>query len=124
MTNNPSGFDIDKIARNIINEAKIDGFNFNHSTGHGVGISVHEYPPSISPSELAKTPLKDGQVFTIEPGMYNPDFGGVRLENTVYFKNGKIQSFSKMSFEEKLIDKTLLNEQELKWLEQWQAEAI
>ena len=123
INKNINGFEIDKIARDIINNSKLDGFNFNHSTGHGVGISVHEFPPSISPSDLAKSPLIEGQVFTIEPGAYNPDFGGVRLENTVYFKNGKIHSFSKMKFEEKLIDKNLLNEQELKWLENWQAEA-
>lgn len=123
VIDNLFGFDIDKIARDTISEAVLDGFNFNHSTGHGVGISVHEFPPSISPSELAKTPILDGQVFTIEPGAYNPDFGGVRLENTVYFKNGKIQSFSKMRFEEKLIDRNLLNERELQWLDSWQAEA-
>lgn len=118
-----NGFDIDKTARNIINSANLKGFNFNHSTGHGVGISVHEFPPSISPSELAKTKLLDGQVFTIEPGAYNPDFGGVRLENTVYYTNKKIQSLSKMRFEEKLIDRSILNEKELKWLDKWQAEA-
>ena len=119
-----SGFDLDSIARNIIKNANLDGFNFNHSTGHGVGISVHEFPPSISPSELGKLKLQDGMVFTIEPGAYNPDFGGVRLENTVYFKNNQIKSFSKMRFEEKLIDYSLLNEQEKNWLKQWQSEAI
>ena len=118
-----SGFDIDKIARDIINDANLNGFSFNHSTGHGVGISVHEFPPSISPSELAKVPLIDGQIFTIEPGAYNPNFGGVRLENTVYFKNNEIKSFSKMKFEEKLIDRSLLDEKEIKWLDEWQAEA-
>ena len=58
-------------------------------------------------------------VFTIEPGMYNPDFGGVRLENTVYFKDGKIKSFSKMKFEEKLIDYNLLSENEKTLLKEW-----
>lgn len=123
ITQNLSGFDIDKIARDIINDANLNGFSFNHSTGHGVGISVHEFPPSISPSELAKVPLIDGQIFTIEPGAYNPNFGGVRLENTVYFKNNEIKSFSKMKFEEKLIDRSLLDEKEIKWLDEWQAEA-
>ncbi len=123
ITENLSGFDIDKIARDTISDAKLEGFSFNHSTGHGVGISVHEFPPSISPSELAKDKLLDGQVFTIEPGAYNADLGGVRLENTVYYMNGKIQSFSKMRFEEKLIDRNLLNERELEWLDSWQAEA-
>lgn len=118
------GYDIDKIARNVISEANLDGYNFNHSTGHGVGIGVHEFPPSISPSELAKTPLKNGMVFTIEPGAYNPDFGGVRLENTVYFKDNKITSFSKVRFEEKLINYSMLNEQEKTWLKDWQENAL
>lgn len=119
-----SGFELDAVARNAITEAHLAGYNFNHATGHGVGISVHEFPPSISPSELAKTPLKDGMVFTIEPGAYNPDFGGVRLENTVYLKNGKITSFSKVRFEEKLINYELLNEQEKIWLKDWQENAL
>lgn len=117
---NISGFDIDKKAREIIADCNLEYFNFNHATGHGVGISVHEFPPSISPSELAKTPLQNGMVFTIEPGLYNPEFGGVRLENTVYFQNNQIQSFSKMKFEEHLIDYSLLNEHEKAWLQQWQ----
>ena len=124
ITKNTRGFDIDKIARDIINNAKLPNFNFNHATGHGVGISVHEFPPSISPTELAKNKLKDSMVFTIEPGAYNPDFGGVRLENTVYLKNNKINSFSKIKFEEKLIDRTLLNEEEKQWLDKWQKEAL
>ena len=124
FTENLTGFDLDKKARDIISANLPDSYNFNHSTGHGVGISVHEFPPSISPSETVKTPLKNGMVFTIEPGAYNPDFGGVRLENTVCIENNKIVSLSKMHFEEKLIDRSLLSKQELKWLEEWQKEAI
>ena len=63
-------------------------------------------------------------VFTIEPGAYNPDFGGVRLENTVFLKDGHINSFSKVKFEEKLINYDLLNEQEKEWLNLWQSEAL
>ena len=62
--------------------------------------------------------------FTIEPGAYNPSFGGVRLENTVYLQNGEIKSFSKVRFEEKLIDYSLLNEQEKIWLKEWQENAL
>ena len=124
ITKGVTGFDIDKKARDIINSSNLVGFSFNHSTGHGVGISVHEFPPSVSPSELGKTELKDGMVFTIEPGAYNPDFGGVRLENTVFLKDGHINSFSKVKFEEKLINYDLLNEQEKEWLNLWQSEAL
>jgi Xaa-Pro aminopeptidase len=52
---------------------------FIHSTGHGVGLDVHE-APSIS---ILPTPLKKGNVITIEPGLYYPDVGGVRMEDTV-----------------------------------------
>ena len=121
---NLNGFKIDEIARNVIKSSNLDNYNFNHATGHGVGISVHEYPQSISPSQLAKEPLKDGMTFTIEPGAYNPSFGGVRLENTVYLQNGEIKSFSKVRFEEKLIDYSLLNEQEKIWLKEWQENAL
>ena len=63
-------------------------------------------------------------VFTIEPGLYKSGFGGVRLENTVYLtkKDGDfvIQSLSKMKFEPKCIDESLLNAQEKIWLKNWQ----
>ncbi len=52
---------------------------FIHSTGHGVGLDVHE-APSIS---LQKVRLKKGHVITIEPGLYYPEVGGVRMEDTV-----------------------------------------
>lgn len=55
------------------------GLDFAHGTGHGVGINVHEFPPRIGPSSL--TPLLEGQVFSIEPGLYFENLGGVRIEN-------------------------------------------
>jgi len=56
-----------------------EGCGFTHSTGHGVGLEVHERP---SLGE-AGGPLKSGQVVTVEPGLYYPDIGGVRLEDLV-----------------------------------------
>lgn len=56
-----------------------EGLNFNHGTGHGVGINVHEYPPRIGPN--AASTLEEGFVFSIEPGVYLPAFGGIRIEN-------------------------------------------
>lgn len=56
-----------------------EGLDFAHGTGHGVGINVHEFPPSVRPG--AVTPLEPGQIFSIEPGLYMPKFGGVRIEN-------------------------------------------
>lgn len=52
---------------------------FFHGTGHGVGLDIHE-APSISRSDVV---LKPGHVITVEPGLYDPDIGGVRIEDTV-----------------------------------------
>ena len=70
---------VDNIARTYIDE---NGFKskFGHSLGHGAGLAVHEYP-RISPHY--DQPLEAGMVFTIEPGIYISDWGGVRLENMV-----------------------------------------
>lgn len=119
-------YDIDKHARDIIGKGLGQKYPFSHSTGHGVGINVHEIPPRVSNTDISKKDLIENTVFSIEPGAYNIKFGGVRLENTVFLTkvNGKIkpQSLSKYKFEEKLVDKSLLNSLELSWYEQWQEE--
>jgi Xaa-Pro aminopeptidase len=53
---------------------------FVHSTGHGVGLDVHERP-SLSPRSRER--LEEGMVVTVEPGVYLPGIGGIRLEDTV-----------------------------------------
>ncbi len=70
---------IDQAAREYIAEQGFGDF-FGHGTGHGLGLEVHEFP-SISPrsEEVAEA----GMVVTIEPGIYIPDLGGVRIEDTV-----------------------------------------
>ena len=115
-----TGFDIDAKARKIFDENKIDGFVFNHGLGHGIGVSVHEYPPNLSCNELAKVNIEENMCFTIEPGLYNKDFFGVRLENSCYCKGGKINSFVHMNYEKKLIDYALLSEQEKQWLKDFE----
>ena len=115
------GFDIDYIARDFLKNNSPEGFVFNHGLGHGVGINVHEGPPALNPSSpFAFFELEDNMCFTIEPGLYREGFFGVRLENSCYFKNGKIHSFSNMCYEDKLIDYSILTSQEKEWLKQFE----
>ncbi len=72
---------IDAISRDHIADKGFKAF-FGHSLGHGVGLAVHE-SPSISPVAEKDIPLCENMVFTVEPGIYLPDWGGVRLENMV-----------------------------------------
>lgn len=116
---NTSGFDIDKSARTFLAENSVDGFVFNHGLGHGIGINVHEAPPNLSPGEIAKTPLKENMCFTIEPGLYNEKHFGIRLENSCYLKDGKINSFVHVPYEDKLIDYSMLSNEERKWLDEF-----
>jgi Xaa-Pro aminopeptidase len=68
---------VDEMARSVINKGGY-GEYFNHSLGHGVGLATHE-APSLSPA--MPSTLLPGMVVTIEPGIYLPGWGGVRLEN-------------------------------------------
>lgn len=126
ITPSTTGFIIDKTARDLLNKEKIEEFEFSHSLGHGIGISVHEAPPSLAFSPLAKKVLKPNMCFTIEPGLYNPNKFGVRLENSCYLskENGelKIKSFSDMCFEEKLIDYSMLTAKEKEQLKTFKVE--
>lgn len=118
--NPENGYEIDNLAREIFEKNNIDGFVFNHGLGHGIGVSVHEYPPNLSKHELAKVKLEENMCFTIEPGLYNQEYFGVRLENSCYFKNGKINSFVHMNYEKKLIDFDMLTDQEKEWLAEFE----
>ena len=106
------GYDPDLLVRKIFDENKIAGFEFNHGLGHGIGISVHEAPPNLSKNSIAKTKITENMCFTIEPGLYNKEHFGVRLENSCYYKDGKINSFVNMCYEDKLIDYGMLTQQE------------
>jgi Xaa-Pro aminopeptidase len=70
---------IDRAARDFIRKAGYGEF-FGHGTGHGVGLDVHELPRI---SRLGRERVKAGMVFTIEPGIYVPGVGGVRIEDMV-----------------------------------------
>lgn len=85
-----SGFEADKIARDIITEEGY-GKAFGHSLGHGVGIEIHEDPRLSTKSEDI---LQEGMVFTVEPGIYVEGLGGVRIEDMVVFVDGKLRNFT------------------------------
>ncbi len=70
---------VDSAARNVLKKHKLDK-TFVHSTGHGLGLEIHE-PPRVAKKE--KTALQSGMAITIEPGAYIEGFGGVRIEDTV-----------------------------------------
>lgn len=71
--------EVDAVARTIISEAGYGEF-FGHGLGHGLGLAIHEEPRLSPPSEVI---LASGMVVTVEPGIYLPDWGGVRIEDTV-----------------------------------------
>lgn len=74
--------DVDKAARSFI-EKKGYGKYFGHGLGHGVGIKVHEEPVV---SYKSRGICKENMVFTVEPGIYIPDWGGVRIEDMIVVK--------------------------------------
>lgn len=71
---------IDQTARKIITDAGY-GQYFTHRIGHGLGIDIHEYPSMHKDNPLL---LKEGMCFTIEPGIYIPEIGGVRIEDMIF----------------------------------------
>jgi Xaa-Pro aminopeptidase len=74
-----SGRDVDLAARRVIRDGGY-GANFGHALGHGVGLEVHEEPRL---SSRCRKKLRAGMVVTVEPGIYLPEWGGIRLENMV-----------------------------------------
>ena len=120
---NTRGSQLDILARQYLwNELK----NYQHGTGHGVGcfMNVHEGPQNIR-TEENPTVLKTGMILSNEPGIYRANQHGVRLENLISVKDYKESEFGKFlefetltlfPFEKKCIDKNLLNEDEIDWL--------
>lgn len=94
-----TGRELDADARDLINEAG-HGDRFRHGLGHGVGIEVHEGPRLNSESEVL---LEPGMVLTIEPGIYLPGHGGVRIEDLVVVTQSGCENLTALSKEMKVL---------------------
>ena len=87
--------DVDKAARDVI-KSKGYGDYFKHSTGHGVGLDIHEQP-FVSPKSEAI--LSPGMIITVEPGIYLPDRFGVRIEDMGAVTKDGYRNFATLSKE-------------------------
>ncbi len=111
------GFQLDAIVRSTLWDY---GYTYNHGTGHGIGISVHESPPRVS--NVSDDVIDKGMVFSVEPGIYIDGFGGVRIENivtTVEADNDgwlKIKPLTFAKLDSNLIDKSYFDNAEVEWL--------
>ncbi len=94
--------ELDKIARDYIKNAGFGDY-FGHGLGHGVGLEVHE-APTVSPR--SKAIAEPGMVFTVEPGIYVPNVGGVRIEDTLLVTDDGCRILTKIP---KTFRKILLN---------------
>lgn len=115
---------VDGVARQPIFKA---GLNYNHGTGHGVGINVHE--GGFRLSTTSNIPLREHTVGSIEPGIYVPGFGGVRLENVAIVERHptlsnmlRFKNMVYVGFDHDLIDFDMLSEEEKTWLEEYEQE--
>ncbi len=117
LRNDTSGSKIDNEARKYL---KRIGLNYAHGTGHGVGyfLNVHEGPQSISKNNKIK--LKEGMVVSNEPGYYEKDKFGIRIENLIYIKKEKnkkiFENLTMAPIDKELINQDILDKDEKKWL--------
>jgi Xaa-Pro aminopeptidase len=124
-----SGAQIDALARQSLWEA---GLDFDHGTGHGVGVylSVHEGPQRIS--KLGTVPLQEGMILSNEPGYYKAGAWGIRIENLIVVEKRKIKGaeremfgFETISFapiDLRLVEASLLTSAEKDWLNAYHAQ--
>ena len=88
-----SSKEVDRVARDYIHGQGFEG-KFGHGLGHGTGLAVHE-GPRLSP--LKDTVLRSGMIVTVEPGIYLPEWGGIRIENQVVVGSEGPQVLNRLS---------------------------
>ena len=117
LKENSSGTKIDSHARKYLREI---GLDYAHGTGHGVGyfLNVHEGPHGISKNNNVK--FQEGMVVSNEPGYYEKNKFGIRIENLLYVKKENdrrfFENFTMVPIDKSLIDANFLNVKEKKWL--------
>ncbi len=124
-----TGIQLDILARKALWD---NGMNYGHGTGHGVGyfLNVHEGPQGISPvaSPSSTYQLKPGMLISNEPGLYREGEYGIRIENLIVVTENTVTEFdtffsfetvSLFPFDINLIDKSLLNNQEIDWINKY-----
>ena len=117
LKDNTSGSEIDTQARKYLKKI---GLNYSHGTGHGVGyfLNVHEGPQAISKNN--KIRFQEGMVVSNEPGYYEKNKFGIRIENLIYVKKEKTKKFFEnltlAPIDKELIDKNVLSKKEKNWL--------
>jgi Xaa-Pro aminopeptidase len=117
LKKNTTGAKIDKKARQFLKQINLD---YAHGTGHGVGyfLNVHEGPHAISRGNNVR--FQAGMVVSNEPGYYEKNNFGIRIENLIYVKkikkNNYFENFTMAPIDKDLIDKKILNKKERKWI--------
>ena len=113
LKKNTSGSIIDGEARKYLKQINLD---YAHGTGHGVGyyLNVHEGPHGISKGN--KVNLKEGMIVSNEPGYYEKNKFGIRIENLIYVKKNSFDNLTMAPIDKDLIDLKILNNKEKKWL--------
>jgi Xaa-Pro aminopeptidase len=112
-----TGANIDTKARKYLKQI---GLNYAHGTGHGVGyfLNVHEGPHAISKNNKIK--FQEGMIVSNEPGYYEKNNFGIRIENLIYVKKNKkklcFENLTVAPIDKELINKKLLNSSEKKWI--------